>query len=77
MLLTVVQLHVFLTRGRWLNQGAHKGDSILAFLFFLALEILFFLTKSKQEIERMTIFDFNYLYSAYADDTAIAQFHFY
>ena len=39
------------------------------FLFVLALEILFILIKSKPEIEGMTIFDYNYLYSAYADDT--------
>ena len=38
------------------------------FLFILALEILFILIKSKPEIEGMTIFDYNYLYSAYADD---------
>ena len=48
---------------------ASQGDPISAFLFILALEILFILIKSKPEIEGMTIFDYNYLYSAYADDT--------
>ena len=52
-----------------LGRGAHQGDSISAFLFILALEILFILIKSKPEIEEMTIFDYDYLYSAYADDT--------
>ena len=61
---------------RWYNykifftwRGARQGDPISAFLFILALEILFILIKSKPEIGGMTIFDYNYLYSAYADDT--------
>ena len=52
-----------------LRRDAHQGDPISAFLFVLALEVLFILIKSKSEIEGMTIFDYNYLYSAYADDT--------
>ena len=44
-----------------LGTGARQGDPILAFLFVLALEILFSQIKSKNEIERMTIFDYNYL----------------
>ena len=34
-----------------------------------ASEILFLLIKSKPEIEGIKVFDYNYLYSAYADDT--------
>ena len=44
-----------------LGRGACQGDPISTFLFILALEILFILIKSKPEIERMTIFDYNYL----------------
>ena len=52
-----------------LARGARQGGPILAFLFISALEILFILIKSKPEMEGMIIFDYNYLYSAYADDT--------
>ena len=52
-----------------LGTGARQCGSVSAFLFILALEILFFLIKLKPEIEGLTIFDYNYLfYSVYADD---------
>ena len=52
-----------------LERGARKGHPISAYLFVLALEILFQPIKSKPEIKRLTIFDHCYLYSAYADNT--------
>ena len=52
-----------------LGRGTHQGDPILAFSLVLALEVIFLLTESKPEFEGMTIFDYNYLYSTYADDT--------
>ena len=51
-----------------LGKGAYKEDKILTFLFILALEVLFLLIKSKLDIVGMTIFDCNFLYSAYADN---------
>ena len=50
-----------------LGSGACQGDPISAFLFILALEILFLVIKP--EIAGLSIFDYCYLYSAYADDT--------
>ena len=52
-----------------LGRGACQGDLISAFLFILALEILFLLIKTKLEIAGLTVFDHCYLCSAYADDT--------
>ena len=52
-----------------LGKGAPEGDPISAFLFILVLKILFILIKAKPEILGLTIFDYCYLYSAYADDT--------
>ena len=52
-----------------LFRGARQGDLISAFLFILALKILFLLIKSKPEMAGLTIFDHCYIYFAYADDT--------
>ena len=50
-----------------LGRGARQSDPISAFLFILALEILFVLIKTKPDITRLTIFYHCYLYSAYAN----------
>ena len=52
-----------------LDTGACQGDPISAFLFILALEILFHHIKSKPVIKGLTIFDHCYLYSAYTNYT--------
>ena len=52
-----------------LGRGSCQGDPISAYLFVLALEILFQLIKSKPEVIGFTVFDHCYLYSAYADNT--------
>ena len=50
-----------------LGRGARQCDPISAFLFILALEILFLLIKTKPKIIGLPIFDHCYLYCAYAD----------
>ena len=46
-----------------------KGDPISAYLFIIFLEIIFAMIKSNLNIKGLTIFNHNYLYTAYADDT--------
>ena len=52
-----------------LQKTARQGDPIYAYLFILALEILFYLIKTTNKIESLNICDYSFLYSAYADDT--------
>ena len=49
--------------------GTGQGYPISAYIFILALEILFHPIRSKPEIKRLAIFDHCYFYPAYADDT--------
>ena len=41
----------------------------MAYLFIIALEVLFILIKANSEIEGLQFFNHTFLYSAYADDT--------
>ena len=66
MLSTVVQILNIFDFGEEL---AKETKFQLFFLSILALEILFILIKPKPEIEGLTIFDYHYRYSAYANDT--------
>ena len=52
-----------------LEKGARQGDPISAYLFIIALEIIFAMIKSNPNIKGLNIFNYNYLYTAYADDT--------
>ena len=65
MLLTAVQLQSI----SHLREAPVNVTQFQLFLFILAIEVFFPLTKSKPEIEGMKIFDYNYLYSVNADDT--------
>ena len=47
-----------------LEKGSHQGDPISAYLFILALEVLFELIKNNADIKRKTIFNHVFLYTA-------------
>ena len=52
-----------------LEKGARQGDPVSAYLFILCLEVLFLLVKANHKIRGLNIFQYTYLYTAYADDT--------
>ena len=52
-----------------LEKGARQEDPISAYLFIIALEIIFAMIKSNLNTKGLNIFNHNNLYTAYADDT--------
>ena len=52
-----------------LEKGARQGDPISAYLFILALEVLFELIKNNDDIRGIAIFNHTFLYTAFADDS--------
>ena len=46
-----------------------QGDQISAYLFILVLEVVFAVIKSNQNNDKLRIFEHEFLYRAYADDT--------
>ena len=60
------------TRYFSLKRSARQGDHIPAYLFILYLEILFVLIKNDPNIEEIEIFEYCYLYTAYAGDTTFS-----
>ena len=59
----------FTTRYFNLEKGARQGDPISAYLFILALEVLFELIKNNADIRGITIFNHAFLYTPFADDS--------
>ena len=52
-----------------LKRRTRQGDPIPAYLFILVLEVLFIFIKENQKAQDLTIFNNQFLYTAYADDT--------
>ena len=52
-----------------LEKGARQGDPISAYLFILALEVVFELIKNNADIRGTTIFNHVFLYSTFAGDS--------
>ena len=47
----------------------YSGDLISAYLFIIALEVLFTLLKSKDNINGIDLYDYSFLFKGYADDS--------
>ena len=60
---------VIITKYFKLVRGTSQGDPISAYLFFLVLEVAFALINSNQNFDKLRIFENDFLYTAYADDT--------
>ena len=52
---------------RW-EGGTRQRDPISAYLFILVFEVVFAVIKSNQNIDKLRIFDYDFLHTAYASD---------
>ena len=51
------------------EKGARQGNPVLAYLFILAVEVLFVFIKSNEMIKGTKIFIHAFLYTVYSDDS--------
>ena len=58
----------FATQYFTLKRGARQADSISAYLFIVALEVLFALIKNKVDIKGVVLYDHTFLFTAYVGD---------
>ena len=56
-----------------LKRDTRQGEPISAYLFILALEIVFIFVKECENVQGLTISDNQFLYTPYADDTTFSQ----
>ena len=56
-----------------LEKGAHQGHPVSACLFILCLEVSFLHVKVNHQTRDVNIFQYNYLYTAHADDTTFLK----
>ena len=54
-----------------LNRRGRQGGPISAYLFILVMEGLFTLIKNNENIQRLDILNYCFLYSAYTDDSTV------
>ena len=59
----------FTTKYFNLEEGARQCDPISTYLFIVALEITFLLIKNDTSIKGIKVFNYVFLYTAYADDS--------
>ena len=52
-----------------LKKGTRQEDSISAYLFILVLEVVFAVIKSNKMISSLKNFEYEFLYTAFANDT--------